>query len=169
MNKSKVSPSEHQSVNDDILEGRFAKQRCGEHQQGVEPTAGRKKIVHKVRVTGETETLQFNCSLRQDSIVFLFYSIYPFSSNLLIIHLLGTRLPEFICVHQSIHALLLSIPSMNSAGKFSMSQFLIVNLFPSIPPSIPSPTAYHPLVWSMPSAIKSAGKVSSNSFRFSKG
>ena len=30
-------------------------------------------------------------------------------------------------------------------------------------------TTYHPLVWSMPSAMKSAGKVDSNNFLFSKG
>lgn len=39
----------------------------------------------------------------------------------------------------------------------------------SLHPFIYSSTAYHPLVWSMPSAMKSAGKVSSNSFLFSKG
>lgn len=37
------SPCEYQSVNNDILEGRFAKQCCGEHQQGVEPAEGYKK------------------------------------------------------------------------------------------------------------------------------
>lgn len=45
------SPSKYQSINDDVLEGRFAKQRCGEHQQGVEPTSGYTKTVHKVRGT----------------------------------------------------------------------------------------------------------------------
>lgn len=32
-------PGENQAIHDDILEGRFAKERCGEHQQGVEPTS----------------------------------------------------------------------------------------------------------------------------------
>lgn len=45
--RKRVSPSEYQTVNNDILEGRFAKQSCGEHQEGVEPTAGYTKIVHK--------------------------------------------------------------------------------------------------------------------------
>lgn len=31
-------PCENQSINNDVLEGRFAKQRSGEHQQGVEPS-----------------------------------------------------------------------------------------------------------------------------------
>lgn len=53
-----VLPSEYQSVNDDILKGRFTKQCCGQNQQGVEPKAGYKKIV-EVRVTSSTETLQF--------------------------------------------------------------------------------------------------------------
>lgn len=41
-------PCQHQSVNNDILKGRLAKQRRREHQQGVEPTVRNK---HKVRVT----------------------------------------------------------------------------------------------------------------------
>lgn len=35
-------PSKHQSINNDIFEGWFPKQGCGEHQQCVEPTVGYK-------------------------------------------------------------------------------------------------------------------------------
>lgn len=57
VNQSMVSPCKYQSINNDILEGRLAKQRCGEYQQGVEPTVGHKHIEHKVRVRSRTETL----------------------------------------------------------------------------------------------------------------
>lgn len=36
-------PGEHQSVNNDVLEWWFSKQRCGEDQQGVEPRETRTK------------------------------------------------------------------------------------------------------------------------------
>lgn len=37
-------PRQHQAINDDILKGRFPKQRCGEDQQGVEPTGTEHKV-----------------------------------------------------------------------------------------------------------------------------
>ena len=36
-------PSEHQSVDDDVLEGRLAEQSGGQHQQGVEPGGQRER------------------------------------------------------------------------------------------------------------------------------
>lgn len=37
-------PSQNQSIYNDILEGRFAKERSGEHQQSVEPTSQDPKL-----------------------------------------------------------------------------------------------------------------------------
>lgn len=120
----KDSPCKNQSINDDIFERRFAKQCCGKHQQGVEPTSGDKRQ-HKTQDQYQNKGLEFPFRKGVLHVKAIFF--YPFVFN--------------------------KIKLTINSGYTSLYNF----------------TSYHPLVWSMPSAMKSAGKVSSNSFRFSKG
>ncbi len=151
VNKLMVSPREYQSVNDDILEGRSAKQRCGEHQQGVEPTAGCKKIVHKVRVTSGAETLQFiqdriEKNKRTNVFFYLFFSTYPFSSKLLIIHLLGTHSSARVYPCPSAHSCSALVNSLNEVSREVVS---ILHLSTSFHPSLH--LFIHPFIHSLPS------------------
>lgn len=65
-----------------------------------------------------------------------------------------------------------SSPSIHLLSPAPLSSSSSVYIYPS--PQLlfmdtNSSSVYHPLVWSMPSAMKSAGKESSNSFLFSNG
>lgn len=98
-------PSQHQSIDDDVLEGRFAKQRCGEHQQGVEPTSRH----HKVRVTRAL-------THSRHSLLVLGWKTSPLLIKAMFVlsavwtQYLIDRHFSIWSIHPSIHALVLSVP-----------------------------------------------------------